>query len=68
MTAFLVAVGLKERLQSGERLALAVERDALAMRRRGYRIASTHDYTMPLFGVTYRKVTYELMESRGWPR
>jgi hypothetical protein len=64
MSAIMVSLGLNARMQSEERLALRIERDAVAMRQRGYRIASTHEYRVPLFGVTYRKVTYELIEAR----
>lgn len=61
MTAILVGMfGLKGPLRNDERLALAMEKDAVAMAKRGYRIAATHDYESPFFGIVYHKVTYEL--------
>ncbi len=39
-----------------------MERDALAMRKLGYRIVSTQEYTMPLLSISYLRVTYELTD------
>jgi len=39
-----------------------MERDAAEMTRRGYRIASSQEYGIPLLGITYQKVTYELVD------
>ena len=65
MTAILVGMlGMKGPLQSDERIALAMEKDAASMARQGYRIVSTREYRMPLFGVTYQKMTYELADPR----
>lgn len=61
MTAILVGMfGLKGPLRNDERLALAMEKDAVAMAKRGYRIAATRDYESPFFGIVYHMVTYEL--------
>jgi len=65
-SVFMVRVlGLQPPVPSAERIALAMERDAVEMTRRGYRLASSYERTFPLFGVTYRKVTYELIEPPG---
>lgn len=50
-----------------ERLALAMEKDAVAMRQRGYRVVSDHEYKLPFLGVTYHKVTYELIPPSPCP-
>jgi hypothetical protein len=42
-----------------------MQQDALKMRARGYRIASADEYTLPLFGVAWFKVVYELDTSRA---
>jgi hypothetical protein len=33
------------------------------MARRGYRVASTEEHSMPLFNITYYRVTYELTDA-----
>ena len=38
-----------------------MEDDAVAMVRRGYRVAATQEIGVPLLGITAYKVTYELM-------
>jgi hypothetical protein len=40
----------------------AMEKDAVEMSRRGYRIASTEEAALPVFGMASYKVTYELMD------
>ena len=54
---------LMPRLVEGraELQARAIEKDAALMAKRGYRIASSQEYA-PRPGITYRKVTYELIE------
>jgi len=42
-----------------------MEEDAVAMARRGYRIVSTEEFGIPLFGVIAYKVTYELVEAQS---
>jgi hypothetical protein len=42
--------------------ARTMEKDAIEMSRRGYRIASTEEATLPVFGIASYKVTYELIE------
>lgn len=37
-----------------------MQKDAAAMVKRGYRVVSTDEYTVPAFGFVYYKVTYEL--------
>jgi hypothetical protein len=44
------------------RLTEKVERDAIEMARRGYRVTSSQEYERPNLGITYFKVTYELIE------
>ncbi len=48
-----------------DRLLEKMEKDATAMAKLGYRIASTREYERPALGITYFKVTYELV---GPPR
>jgi hypothetical protein len=40
----------------------AMEKDAVDMAGRGYRIVSTEEAAMPAFGMASYKVTYELMD------
>ena len=37
-----------------------MEEDAIELAKRGYRVVSTNEYTLPLFGMGYFRVTYEL--------
>jgi hypothetical protein len=39
-----------------------MEDDAVAMAGRGYRVVASGEYGMPRFGITYYRVTYELVE------
>jgi hypothetical protein len=57
------AFGLTIRLKSEEQVMLEMERDAVAMIRRGYRIASSRQYEAPPFGAVWHQVTYELAEA-----
>jgi hypothetical protein len=41
-----------------------MERDTVEMDRRGYRVVSTEEYSMPIFGISYFKVAYELADPR----
>lgn len=36
-----------------------MEDDAIAMQKRGYRVASANEYRVPMFGVAWFEVTYE---------
>ena len=45
----------------------AMEDDAVAMARQGYRVASSAEYGMPMFGITHYKVIYELVDPTGEP-
>ena len=45
-----------------ESAARAMEDDAVAMARQGYRIVSSGEYGLPRFGIVYYKVTYELVD------
>ena len=56
---FMAARGMNGWEQSAER---NMERDALAMAQRGYRVVSADQYRMPLFGIAYFKVRYELRD------
>ena len=38
----------------------AVIRDIAEMARKGYRVVSVEQYELPLFGIDYRRVTFEL--------
>jgi hypothetical protein len=56
------ALGLQGRPAFQARVAVKMEKDAVAMARLGYRVASTHEYEIRSLGVSYVKVTYELIE------
>jgi hypothetical protein len=45
-----------------DRLMQKMEKDAVEMARRGYRVVSSREYERPAFGISYLKVTYELVE------
>ncbi len=45
-----------------ERAARDMEDDAVAMTRQGYRVAASGEYGIPLLGITYFKVTYQLVD------
>jgi len=45
-----------------EAAARDMEDDAVAMARRGYRVAASGEYGVPRLGITYYKVTYQLTE------
>ena len=47
---------------SQESAARDMEDDAVAMTRQGYRVVSCCEYGMPRLGITYHKVTYQLVE------
>jgi hypothetical protein len=44
-----------------ESAARDMEGDAVEMARQGYRVASSGEYGIPLLGITYLKVTYQLV-------
>jgi hypothetical protein len=44
------------------RLMEKLEKDAAAMLKRGYRIASSREYERTTLGISYYKVTYELVD------
>ena len=39
-----------------------MEDDAIAMSRQGYRVVATGEYGIPVLGITYYKVTYQLAD------
>jgi predicted dienelactone hydrolase len=39
-----------------------MEDDAVAMARQGYRVVAAGEYGIPLLGITYYKVTYQLVD------
>jgi hypothetical protein len=45
-----------------ESAARDMEDDAVEMARHGYRVVASGEYGMPRFGITYYKVTYELVD------
>lgn len=53
---FMAARGMNGWQQTARR---QMEDDAVAMARRGYRVASSDECVVPLFGITYYRVTYE---------
>ncbi len=64
LAAVATSMGARIRLRSDAEVLAKMERDAIAMTRQGYRIASSMQYEIPFFGATWQKVTYELVESR----
>ena len=62
MTFLVRSMGLEMRLRSDAEVAARMEDDAIVMRQQGYRVVSAEEYTMPLFGARYFKVTYERSE------
>ncbi len=57
------AFGMQLRFRSEDQVRLEMERDAVAMARRGYRVASSEQFEMQPFGIIWHRVTYELTES-----
>jgi hypothetical protein len=60
----------KGRLPSEDRVDQAIEKDAIEMAKKGYRIASSEEFETPPVGipplrVAYQKVTYELLDPTG---
>ena len=62
-----VTVGILGADRRAAAIERAMEKDAAAMFARGYRIASTHEYSLPRLGVAYLRVTYELVDRPGAP-
>ncbi len=58
----LITVGILGPDRRAAAIERAMEKDAALMFARGYRIASTQEYTVPRLGVGYLKVTYELVD------
>jgi hypothetical protein len=59
------ALGMRVGVQSEERLAAKIETDAAAMRSRGYLVASTQTFSLPVIGAprqtaNWYRVTFEL--------
>ena len=54
--------GTQIRLKSEDQVLIEMEQDAVVMIKQGYRIVSSEQYEMPPFGVTWHKVTYELVD------
>ncbi len=55
-------VGFQLRLKSEDQVALEMERDAIAMLRKGYRVVSSQQFEIAPFGAIWHKVTYELAD------
>jgi len=45
-----------------ESAARDMEDDAVAMARQGYRVVASGEYGIPLLGITYFRVTYQLVD------
>jgi hypothetical protein len=54
--------GFQLRLKSEDQVTLEMERDAIVVLRRGYRVISSEQFEIAPFGVVWNKVTYELEE------
>ncbi len=59
--------GLQLRLSSEDHVLREMERDQVAMIRGGYRIAASERFEIPPFGITWYRVTYELVDPPGRP-
>ena len=59
------ASGLQFRLKSEGQTAIEMERDAVAMLRKGYRITASAQYEIAPFGAVWHQVTYELVDPPG---
>jgi hypothetical protein len=59
--------GFQLRLKPEDRVALEMERDAIAMLRKGYRVVSSQQFEIAPFGATWHKVTYELADGPPSP-
>ena len=65
MAPVFAALGLRVGLRSEEQLAAKIETDAAEMRRKGYLVASTQTFSLPVIGAprqraSWYRVTYEL--------
>ena len=56
------ALGKRDRPGPPARVVAKMEKDAIDMDRAGYRIVSTQEYERATFGISYLKVTYELVD------
>jgi len=56
------AFGLQLRLSSEDQVRLEMERDAVAMTRKGYRVASSEQFEIQPLGIVWYRVTYALTE------
>jgi hypothetical protein len=59
------ALGMRVGIQSEERLAARIEADAAVMRNKGYLVASTQSFSLPVIGAprqsaNWYRVTFEL--------
>jgi hypothetical protein len=57
LAMFMASRGMNGWERSGETEA---QRDALDMERRGYRVIDAEEYTIPMLGIVWFKVIYEL--------
>jgi hypothetical protein len=57
------AFGMQLRLNSEDQVRLEMEQDAVAMTRKGYRVASSEQFEIQPLGIVWHRVTYELPES-----
>ncbi len=54
--------GFQLRLKSEDQVALEMERDAIALLRKGYQVVSSEQFEIEPFGATWHKVTYKLAD------
>ena len=59
--------GFQLRLRPEDKVLAEMERDAIAMLRKGYRVASSEDFEIAPFGAIWHRVTYELVEAGRKP-
>lgn len=63
------ALGLRVGIQSEERLAARIEADTAAMRKKGYLVASSQTFSLPVLGAPrgaarWYRVTFELVSPK----
>ena len=66
LAPLVAALGLRVGMQSEEQLAARIEADAEAMRTKGYLVASTQSFSLPVIGAprqtaNWYRVTFELV-------
>jgi hypothetical protein len=64
LSFFMANAGMRGWEESAQR---DMDRDARAMADRGYRVVSADEYTFPILGIAWFRVTYELTKGGAQP-